>query len=127
MEALLQQLHGKHGNAVSCELRMSRDIGGPLSQLLQQKQEPQHCSSNNNNRVDICLDLLSEGSYCPLSGSLLGAALLKQTQLQQLGLFYCSIRRRQWLRASESEQQQLLLQALKEAVGKKQCAGVAIN
>ncbi|KAL8430390.1 hypothetical protein ACSSS7_005970 [Eimeria intestinalis] len=94
-----------------------------VPRLLQQREPDCSSSSNsssNSSRIisaDICLDLLSEGCYCPLSGSLLGAALLKQRQLQQLGFLYCSIRRQQWLHASAVEQQQLLLHALLVATG----------
>ncbi|KAL8451344.1 hypothetical protein Emag_002779 [Eimeria magna] len=99
----------------------AKDVDAALQRLLLQE-EPDSSSSGSKSKsksisADVCLDLLSEGCYCPLSGSMLGAARLKQRQLQQLGFLYCSIRRQQWLRASAEVQQQMLLRALLVATG----------
>ncbi|CDJ65686.1 hypothetical protein, conserved [Eimeria necatrix] len=79
-------------------------------------------SCDSSKRSDICLDLLSEGCYCPLSGNLLGAALLKARHLQKMGFLYCSIRRQQWLDADAAKQQRLVLHALQQAVNARKDA-----
>ncbi|KAL8272796.1 hypothetical protein Esti_003270 [Eimeria stiedai] len=106
----------------------AKKVDAALPRLLQQKVPDGSSSSSSKTRsisADVCLDLLSEGCYCPLSGSLLGAAQLKQRQLQELGFLYCSVRRQQWLRASAEVQRQMLLRALLVATGEQDKAELA--
>lgn len=103
-----------------------RNIHEPLSLLLHQQKDlagnTDRSSCDSSKRSDICLDLLSEGCYCPLSGNLLGAALLKARHLQKMGFLYCSIRRQQWLDADAAKQQRLVLHALQQAVNARKDA-----
>ncbi|KAL8427276.1 hypothetical protein Efla_002714 [Eimeria flavescens] len=106
--------------AVDARLR-AEEVGASLEQLLQQTQQAEGLKESGplTPSADVCLDLLSEGCYCPLTGALLGAPKLKQRQLQQLGFLYCSIRRQQWLRAAPAAQQQMLLHALLRVVSNR--------
>ncbi|XP_026193625.1 uncharacterized protein LOC34620431 [Cyclospora cayetanensis] len=92
------------------ECALFREIRETLAQLLPNQQ------LNSSTWPDTCVDLLSEGCYCPLSGALLGASLLKTRQLHQMGILYCSIRRRDWIGADVAHRQQLLLRALQQTL-----------
>ncbi|PHJ21257.1 rap domain protein [Cystoisospora suis] len=54
--------------------------------------------SRSQTRKRVALDLLSEGYYCPVTGSLLGMGRLKSRHFDLLGWTYLTLRRKLWLK-----------------------------